>query len=144
MVVRSRRPGLGAGTGWHVERHDHVQKLDDGFYEAVTEATGESGAFTIREQIAYRIGSSSAFRSVTDSRGFSYIEAADVGGNIGGDYNLFFNSAPFTFKGKTVRLKHRVAVTAPLVHKVYVEVSTDNGPFLHLSPWLFSKLPNGD
>jgi hypothetical protein len=117
------------------------RKLDEGFYAAVTEAKGESGSFTIAEQIAYQVESKTAFRSVTDSRGFSYIEAAEVGGNIGGDYNLFFSSAPFMFKGRTVRLKHRVAVTAPLVHKVYVDVSTDNGPFLHLSPWVFSKHP---
>ncbi len=117
------------------------RKLDEGFYEAVTEGKGEAGVFKITELIAYQIESKTAFRSVTDSRGFSYIESAEVGGNIGGDYNLFFVSAPFVFKGKTVRLKHRVSTTAPLVHKVYVEVSTENGPFLHMSPWLFSKLP---
>ena len=41
-----------------------------------------------------------AFRHVIDSRGYSYTQMAEVGGNIGGDYRLFFKSAPFTYQGQ--------------------------------------------
>ena len=114
-------------------------KIEDGFYSAVTTGRGEAGPFTIRETIAYRPAGKTAFRTVTDSRGYSYVETAEVGGNIGGDYSLFFVSAPFTFKGKTVRMRHRFAITAPLVHRVDVEVSSDGGSFLHMSPWRFTR-----
>lgn len=66
---------------------------------------------------------------------------AEVGGNIGGDYRLFFKSPPFPFKGKTVRLNHTVNVTAPLVFRVDVEVAEGPGPFVHLSPWRFRRAP---
>ena len=114
-------------------------KVDEGFYSAVTTGRDETGAFTIRETIAYRPEAKTAFRSVTDSRGYSYVEMAEIGGNIGGDYSLFFKSAPFVFKGKTVRMRHRFALAAPLVHRIDVEVSADGGPFLHMSPWRFTR-----
>ena len=117
------------------------RKLDEGFYEAATEGKGEGGAFKIKESFAYQPASKSAFRYVTDSRGFNYVQAAEVGGNIGGDYYLYFTGAPFTFKGKTIRLNHRIHVVTPLVYRIDVELSTDGGPFLHMSPWRFTKAP---
>jgi hypothetical protein len=116
------------------------RKLADGFYEALTEGKGEAGAFTIKELIAYHREQRTAFRHVTDSRGYSYVQMADVGGNIGGDYRLFFRSAPFDFKGKKVRLNHTVHVAAPLTFRVDVEVAVDGGPFLHMSPWRFRRV----
>ena len=124
--------GLSSGTVTY-------RKIDDGFYEATTEGKGEGGAFSIKETFAYQPANKAAFRQVTDSRGFNYVQAAEVGGNIGGDYYLFFMGAPFTFKGKTVRLNHRIHVVTPLVYRIDVELSTDGGRFLHMSPWRFTK-----
>ncbi len=117
------------------------RKLDEGFYEAVTEAKGEAGAFTIRELIAYHREQKIAFRHVADSRGYAYVQMAEVGGNIGGDYNLFFKSAPFTYKGRQVTLNHTVHVTAPLTFRIDIEVAADAGPFMHMSPWRFRRVP---
>jgi hypothetical protein len=128
-------PG-GLATGTVIYR-----QLGEGFYEAVTMGKGEAGAFTITEQIAYHREQKMAFRHVTDSRGYSYVQMAEVGGNIGGDYRLFFKSAPFTFKGKQVRLNHTIYLAAPLTFRVDLEVAADAGPFMHLSPWRFRKAP---
>ncbi len=75
-----------------------------------------------------------AFRHVTDSRGYSYTQMAEVGGNIGGDYRLFFKSAPFAYKGKQVRLNHTVYLAAPLTFRIDVEVADGAGAFVHMSP----------
>jgi len=127
------------GPGGLSKGETTYSKIDDGFYAAVTTARGEAGAFTIRETIAYRPEGKTAFRQVTDSRGWSYVEMAEVGGNIGGDYSLFFKSAPFTYKGRTIRMTHRFAIAAPLTHRIDVEISTDGGPFVHMSPWRFTR-----
>jgi hypothetical protein len=116
-------------------------KLDEGFYEAVTQGTSETGPFTIRELIAYRQDQRAAFRHVTDSRGYSYVQMAEVGGNIGGDYRLFFKSAPFQVNGRQVRLNHTIYLAAPLTFRVDLEVSTDGGPFVHMSPWRLRRQP---
>jgi hypothetical protein len=117
------------------------RKIGDGFYEAVTEATGEAGAFTIRETIAYNREQRVAFRHVVDSRGYTYTQMAEVGSNIGGDYRLFFKSAPFTFKGKQLQLNHTVYLAAPLAFRIDLEVAEATGPFMHLSPWRYRRVP---
>ncbi len=118
------------------------RKLADGFYEAVTAGKSEAGAFTVTESIAYHRDQKMAFRHVTDSRGYSYTQMAEVGGNIGGDYRLFFKSAPFSYKGKQVRLNHTVYLAAPLTFRIDVEVAEGPGEFVHLSPWRFRRLRN--
>jgi hypothetical protein len=115
------------------------RKLGDGFYEAVTEGKSETGAFTVKETIAYHREQKVAFRHVTDSRGYSYTQTAEVGGNIGGDYRLFFKSAPFTYQGKSIRINHTVYLAAPLTFRIDLEVSEGDKPFVHLSPWRYRR-----
>lgn len=117
------------------------RKLADGFYEAITEGKSESGAFTIKETIAYHREQKMAFRQVTDSRGYSYTQMAEVGGNIGGDYRLFFKSAPFAYKGKQVRLNHTVYLAAPLIFRIDIDVADGPGEFMHMSPWRYRRVP---
>ncbi|MSO83606.1 MAG: DUF1579 domain-containing protein [Acidobacteria bacterium] len=115
------------------------RKLADGFFEAVTAGKNDTGAFTIRETIAYHREQRMAFRHVTDSRGYSYVQMAEVGGNIGGDYRLFFKSAPFLVNGRSVRLNHTIYLAAPLTFRIDVEVAEDGGSFQHLSPWRYRR-----
>ena len=129
------------GPGGEVSGVVTYRKIGDGFYEARYEGKSESGKFTITETIAYHRERKVAFRHVSDSRGYTYTQMADVGGNIGGDYRLFFQSSPFTYKGKQVRLNHTVYLAAPLTFRVDVEVAEGSGPFVHMSPWRYRKKP---
>jgi hypothetical protein len=124
--------GVSTGTATY-------RKVADGFYEAVTEGKGEAGSFTIRETIAYHKEQKVAFRHVVDSRGYTYTQMAEVGGNIGGDYRLFFKSAPFSVKGRQVLLNHTVYLAAPLTFRIDLEVAEGTGPFMHMSPWRYRK-----
>jgi hypothetical protein len=129
------------GAGGEISGTVSYRKIGDGFYEARYEGKSESGKFTITETIAYHREQKVAFRHVVDSRGYTYTQMADVGGNIGGDYRLFFQSAPFSYKGKQVRLNHTVYLAAPLTFRVDVEVAEGTGPFIHMSPWRYRKVP---
>ena len=133
-------PDSALGPGGVVTGTVTYRRLDDGFYEAVTEGKSESGAFTITESIAYHREQKVAFRHVTDSRGYSYTQIAEVGGNIGGDYRLFFKSAPFTYQGKSIRLNHTVYLAAPLTFRIDVEVAEGSAAFVHMSPWRYRRL----
>jgi hypothetical protein len=128
------------GAGGEISGTVSYRKTGDGFYEARYEGKSDSGKFTITETIAYHREQKVAFRHVVDSRGYTYTQMADVGGNIGGDYRLFFQSAPFSYKGKQVRLNHTVYLAAPLTFRVDVEVAEGTGPFIHMSPWRFNKV----
>jgi len=129
------------GAGGEISGSVSYRKIGNGFYEARYEGKSESGKFTITETIAYHREQKVAFRHVVDSRGYTYSQMAEVGGNIGGDYRLFFQSAPFSYKGKQLRLNHTVYLAAPLTFRVDVEVAEGTGPFIHMSPWRYRKMP---
>jgi hypothetical protein len=106
------------------------------FYRADTDAKGPGGAFTLHEVIAYQKDNKALSRFVTDSRGFSYLQLAAIGGDLGGIYNIFFDGSPFTFNGKTIRIKHALRLLSPYNYKVATSVSVDGGPFRNYgNPW---------
>ena len=128
----------GTVKGSVVYRH-----VDGPFFEATTTAAGPGGAVTIKESIAYRLEGKTAARWITDSRGFSYAQLASVGGDLGGYFNLYFDGAPFTYKGKTIRIKNALRLTSPLRYRNTVTVSTDGGPFVNYGSAWFEKVPAG-
>jgi len=110
--------------------------IDGGFYEADSEATGPGGAFKFHELIAYNKEGKALSRYVTDSRGFSYLQLATIGGDLGGYYTIYYESSPFAYGGKTVRIKHALRLLSPLNYKVAATVSVNGGPFTNYgSPW---------
>ena len=110
--------------------------IDGKFYEASTEATGPGGAFTLHEVIAYHKEYKALARQVTDSRGFSFLQIGTIGGDLGGIYDIYFESSPFTYNGKTIRIKHAMRLLSPFNYKVATTVSVDGGPFRNYgNPW---------
>ena len=106
------------------------------FYRADTDATGPGGAFKVRELMAYNKEGKALSRHVTDSRGFSFLQLATVGGDLGGIYNIFFESSPFTYNGTTIRIKHAMRLLSPFNYKVATTVSANGGPFRNYgNPW---------
>ncbi len=140
-TLQADAPDSVLGSGGESSGTVTYRKLADGFFEAVTAGKSDAGAFTIRETIAYHREQRMAFRHVTDSRGYAYVQMAEVGGNIGGDYRLFFKSAPFMVNGKSVRLNHTIYLAAPLTFRIDLEIAEGEGPFVHLSPWRYRRAP---
>jgi len=113
-----------------------VSKVNDTFYEALTDGEGPNGPFKIRETIAYHKEHKTLARQVTDSRGFSYLQFGPMGGDLGGIYNIHFESAPFTVNGKSVRIRNALHLLSPLNYRVASSISVDGGPFTNLgTPW---------
>jgi hypothetical protein len=111
-------------------------KAKDGTYEAITEGQGPAGPFTVRESITYEREKKTVSRQITDSRGYGRTESGPVGGDLGGIYNLHFESTPFTVGGKTIRLKQTLRLLSPLAYRVATSISVDGGPFTNLgNPW---------
>jgi hypothetical protein len=110
--------------------------IDGRFYEATTDATGPGGAFKIRELLAYHKENKALSRYVTDSRGFTFLQIGNIGGDLGGYYTIYFESSPFAHGGKTLRLKHAMRLLGPLSYKVATTLSVDGGPFRNYgNPW---------
>lgn len=129
--------GAGRITGTTI-----YKALGGKFYEATTEAEGPDGKFTVKEVIGYHQDYKALSRHVTDSRGFAFDEIAHVGADLGGFYNLLFESAPFAAGGHTVRIKHTMRLGAPLAYRVATSVSVDDGPFANYgNPWWRKRAP---
>lgn len=112
------------------------RKLADNFFEAITEAVGPGGPLKITETFAYRRENKTLARMVTDSRGFSFIQIGAIGGDLGGYYSIFFEGAPFVFKGETVSLRTTMRLLSPVNYKVESRISVDGGPATNFgSPW---------
>lgn len=110
--------------------------IDGKFYEASTEATGPAGAFTLHEIIAYHKEYKALARQVTDSRGFSFLQIGTIGGDLGGIFDIYLESSPFTYNGATIRIKHALRLLSPFNYKVATTVSVNGGPFRNYgNPW---------
>jgi hypothetical protein len=118
-------------------------RIDDTFFEAVTEAAGPSGPFTVKETIGYQKQNKTVARHVTDSRGFSFTQVGTIGGDLGGYYTIYFDSAPATFGGKSVRVRHTMRLLSPVNYKVETKISVDGGPFTNFgNPWWRKDIPS--
>lgn len=124
------------GSAGRITGTTTYQPLAGKFYQAKTEAEGPDGKFTITEVIGYEKNNKAISRHVVDSRGFTFDELASVGSDLGGFYNILFESAPFTAGGHTVRIRHTMRLNAPLAYRVATSVSVDDGPFTNYgNPW---------
>lgn len=120
------------------------RKLADGFFEAVTQGTGPAGPITWTETIAYRDGAKTLARHVVDSRGFSFLQIASIGGDLGGYYNIYYESAPFVHAGSTLRIKTAMHLLSPINYKVNATVSVNGGRFTNYgSPWWRKDVSSG-
>jgi hypothetical protein len=135
-------PDSALGPAGQVAGTTTFRKVDDKFYLSETDAKGPAGPIKIREHIAYNKEKESIVRQVTDSRGFSYLTMAPVGSDLGGIFYMYFESEPFTYKGKTIRTKENWRLVSVLNYRVAMSVSTDGGRFANYgNPWWQKQVP---
>lgn len=105
-------------------------------FEAVTKAEHTGGAVTITEVFEYDREGHALTRTVTDSRGFSYTQKGTVNGDLGGQFTIRLESAPFTVQGQTVRLNSVMRLLSPLNYRTQYTLSVAGGPFTNYgNPW---------
>jgi hypothetical protein len=107
-----------------------------GRFEARTEASNTAGAFTITEAIEYSREARTISRAVTDSRGFTFTQSGTVAGDLGGQFTIRLEGAPFTHQGQTLRVNSVLRLLAPLNYRTQTTLSVDGGPFTNYgNPW---------
>lgn len=110
--------------------------IDGKFFESEIDATGPAGPFKVKSSIIYLVTNKVLTRAEQDSRGFSLVKSGPVGGDLGGYFNIYYESAPFTFNGKVVRLKTTTRLLSPVSYRVTAQISVDGGPFTNFGqPW---------
>ncbi len=108
----------------------------DGAYASVIEATGPDGAYTVRSTITYDQAGRLLTRRDRDSRGFEIAWRGPIGGDLGGFYNIHYESEPFTHKGHTIQLKMLMRLVSPLNFKVLAQIAVDGTEYTGFgNPW---------
>lgn len=114
----------------------------DGTFRSVIRAEGPSGKFTVESAVTYDATGHTLTRVEKDSRGFEAKYDGTIGGDLGGFYTIRYESAPFPFGGKAVRLKTMWRIVSPLNVKVRTWFSVDGGEYLALgNPWWRKEAP---
>lgn len=110
--------------------------LDGRFFESEYEGQAPSGSFKGRAVMIYHPEHKVVSRHETDSRGFSTLKSGTIGGDLGGYYTIYYESAPFTYKGQVLRMKTTTQLLSPVHYHVRAQISVDGGPFTNFgNPW---------
>jgi hypothetical protein len=129
-------PDSPLGPAGSLEGTTTFKGVDEKFFEAITTAKGQAGPVTIREEIGYLKDMHTLSRTVTDSRGFSYLQIGTVAGDLGGQFTIRFESSPFVHNGRTIRVRSVMRLLSPLNYRTQTSISVDGGPFTNYgNPW---------
>src|SRR5262249_22955394 len=101
--------------------------LNGAAYESEISGEGPLGPFTARAITAYNEKERQVTRFETDSLGTSLTKSGPIGGDLGGYYSIFWETAPVKKDGKLVKLHGRTLMLSPAHYRVQVQISIDGG-----------------
>lgn len=129
------------GPGGKLTGTETYRKILNGlFYESEIEGEGSAGPFKGRAITGYDKAEKIVTRYEVDTSGTSIFKSGTIGGDLGGYYTIFWESAPFKKDGKSIKLKGKTHMYSPAHYRMVVEISVDGGPYKSLgSPW-FRKM----
>lgn len=116
--------------------------VDGRFYESTIEGTDADGKPFKKTAVLNYVPSAKAFSRLETGPGYQMLSAGPIGGDLGGYYTIYYESAPFQIKGHTVRMKTTTKLLSPVNYKVTATVSIDGGPFISYgNPWWRKEVP---
>ena len=107
-----------------------------GAYESEIVGEGPEGSIKGHATTRYNEKDKVVTRSETGLFGISLTKVGPIGGDLGGYYTIFWETAPFKREGKTIKLKGKTLMLSPANYRVQVQISVDGGPFTNFgNPW---------
>ena len=114
--------------------------LSGQMYESEIKGEGPDGQFQGRAITSYDDKEKLVSRYELFSFGLSTFKSGTIGGDLGGYYTIFWESAPIKKGGHTVKLKGKTQMLSPAHYRLLTEISVDGGPYTSLgNPW-FRKI----
>ena len=113
------------------------KKSSDGkSYESEIVGEGPQGVIKARARTVYNEKDKTVTRSETGLFGVSFETSGPIGGDLGGYYTIFWETAPIKKDGKTVKLKGKTQMLSPAHYRLQVQISVDGGPYTSFgNPW---------
>lgn len=105
-------------------------------YESEIIGEGPSGAFKGKATTVYSEKERLVSRSETGVFGALAMKNGQIGGDLGGYYTIFWETAPIKKNGKTIKLKGKTLMLSPAHYRLTVQISVDGGPYTNFgNPW---------
>jgi len=109
-------------------------------YESEIQGDGPEGSFQGRAVTSYDEKEKTVSRYEILTYGLPTYKSGTIGGDLGGYYTIYWESAPLKKSGKTIKLKGKTQMLSPAHYRVFVDISVDDGPFTSLGNTWFRKL----
>ncbi len=124
------------GPAGKIKGTETYKKINSTTYESVIEGEGPAGAFKGRATTTYNEKEKLVTRSETGIFGVPLVKTGPIGGDLGGYYTIFWETAPIKKAGKTVKLKGKTLMLSPANYRLQVQISVDGGPYTNFgNPW---------
>jgi len=134
-------PESALGPAGKMKGSETYKKILNGpFYQSEIQGDGPDGSFQGRAITSYDEKEKLVTRYETFSYGLSMFKSGRIGGDLGGYYTIFWETAPIKKNGKLIRLKGKTQMLSPAHYRLLVEISVDDGPYTSFgNPW-FKKV----
>jgi hypothetical protein len=105
-------------------------------YESEIVGEGPLGAFKGKATTVYNEKERRVTRTETGVFGALSMKDSLIGGDLGGYYTIFWETAPIKKNGKTIKLKGKTLMLSPAHYRLTVQISVDDGPYTNFgNPW---------
>ena len=109
-------------------------------YESEIRGEGPEGPFQGRAITSYDEKEKVVTRYEILSCGLSAFKSGTIGGDLGGYYTIYWESAPIKKNGKLIKLKGKTQMLSPAHYRLFVDISVDGGPYSSLGNTWFRKV----
>lgn len=124
------------GPAGKIKGVETYKKIDSSSYESVIEGEGPWGDFKGRATTSYNEKEKLVSRSEIGMFGVSMTSNGPIGGDLGGYYTIYWETAPIKKDGKTIKLKGKTLMLSPANYRLQVQISVDGGPYSNFgNPW---------
>lgn len=109
-------------------------------YESEIKGEGPDGPFQGRAITSYDDKEKVVTRYEIFSYGLTAFKSGSIGGDLGGYYTIYWESAPILKNGKSIKLKGKTQMLSPAHYRLFVDISVDGGPYTSLGNSWFRKV----
>ncbi|HEY7543565.1 MAG TPA: hypothetical protein VID27_01720 [Blastocatellia bacterium] len=128
------------GPAGKIKGKERYRKTQGSVYESEIEGEGPAGAFKGRATTTYYEKDKIVIRSESGPFGVTLTKTGTIGGDLGGYYTIYWESAPIKKNDMLIKLKGKTQMLSPAHYRLQVQISIDGGPYTNFgNPW-FQKV----
>src|ERR1041385_1313488 len=129
------------GAGGPISGSETVRNVLDGrFWDITIKGEGPEGPFTGKGIITYQDSfAGQSYMRYEITRGIALLKTGNLGCDLGGTCNLYFETPPFEHNGSRIQLKGRYYLTSPFSYRVTTEIAVDKGEYRNWGTVWYTK-----